>query len=54
MKQLEITSPSFDEVDKCRSSNEGENLLHGFGVETNQLDPEHYFIPWITINHVRH
>ncbi len=47
-----ISSPSFEEVDKCHSSNEGENYLHDFGVETQNLDPEVYFIPWIMFDGV--
>ena len=52
MNELEISDPSYTEVDACHSSNEGENLLHGFGVETANLNPEHYFIPWITFDNV--
>ena len=53
MNDLMISEPSYAEVDACHSSNQGENLLHGYGIETNQLDPEHYFIPWITFDNVR-
>ena len=53
MSDLMISEPSYAEVDACHSSNQGENLLHGYGIETNQLDPEHYFIPWITFDNVR-
>ena len=53
MNDLMISEPSYAEVDACHSSNQGENLLHGYGIETNQLDPEHYFIPWITYDNVR-
>ena len=52
MSKLMISEPSYAEVDTCHSSNEGENLLHGFGVETANLNPEHYFIPWITFDNV--
>ena len=48
-----INEPNYEEVDFCRLTNVGENLLHDFGVETAQLNPEHYFIPWITFNNVR-
>ena len=50
MKDLKISKPSFEEVDVCRSSSQGENLLHGYGIETTNLDPEHYFVPWITFD----
>ena len=47
-----INEPNYEEVDFCRLTNVGENLLHDFGVETAELNPEHYFIPWITFNNV--
>ena len=53
MDDLMINEPNYEEVDFCRLTNVGENLLHDFGVETAQLRPEHYFIPWITIDNVR-
>jgi hypothetical protein len=52
MSDLMITDPSYEQVDKCANSNEGENILHEFGVETGNLDPEHYGVPWITFDHV--
>ena len=52
MDDLTINEPSYDEVDYCHLSNVGENLLHDFGVETSELNPEHYFIPWITFDNV--
>ena len=52
MAALTITQPTYQEVYVCQSSSIGENLLHDLGVETNQLDPEHYFIPWITYDKI--
>ena len=52
MDDLMINEPNYEEVDFCRLTNVGENLLHDFGVETAELNPEHYFIPWITFNNV--
>ena len=52
MNDLKIFEPSYAEVDTCHSSNQGENLLHGYGIETVHLDPEHYFVPWITFDNV--
>ena len=52
MNDLKIFEPSYAEVDTCHSSNHGENLLHGYRLETVNLDPEHYFIPWITLDNV--
>ena len=48
-----IAGPSFEEIEECHSSEFGENLLHDFGVQSETLDPSYYFIPWITIDHVR-
>ena len=47
-----INQPSYELVDFCHSTNPGENLLHNYGVETGQLNPQHYFIPWITFDNV--
>ena len=52
MDLLNINEPTYESIKKCHSSNVGENLLHGFGVETKNLDPKHYFIPWITFDKV--
>lgn len=52
MKRLNIENPSYQDIDQCHANTIGENLLHDFGVETNQLQPPHYFIPWITIDNV--
>jgi len=50
MAAADITETTFEEVDKCHSSAEGENLLHDIGVETANLDPPLYFIPWILLD----
>jgi len=52
MENLMINQPSYELVDFCHSTNPGENLLHNYGVETAQLNPQHYFIPWITFDNV--
>ena len=52
MDNLMINQPSYELVDFCHSTNPGENLLHNYGVETAQLNPQHYFIPWITFDNV--
>ena len=52
MENLMINQPSYELVDFCHSTNPGENLLHNYGVETGQLNPQHYFIPWITFDNV--
>ena len=53
MDDLMINEPSYEQVNFCRLTTAGENLLHAFGVETAQLNPQHYFIPWITFDNVR-
>ena len=50
MSELNINDPSYDTIEKCHLSNFAENLLHDFGLETANLKPPHYFIPWITFD----
>ena len=52
MEAADITGTTFEEVDKCHGSAEGESLLHDIGVETANLDPPLYFIPWILLDEV--
>ena len=48
-----VPSLKFDEVKKCKESNEGEKLLHAIGEETLALDdPPLYFVPWILLDEV--
>jgi len=37
----------------CANSDQGSDLLHTLGVETHNLDPALYFVPWILFNGVR-
>ena len=49
----ELMIPDYDGVNECHGSNYGENLLYQNSWETeNNLDPQAYFIPWITINDI--
>ena len=52
MEAADIGGTTFEEVDKCHSSAEGENLLHDIGVETLNLDPPLYFVPCILLDEV--
>ena len=52
MDYLMIEGPSFQDIEECHSSAVGENLLHDFGVKTDDLNPSCTFIPWITIDNV--
>ena len=47
-----ITEPSYQDIDQCHSSIEGQNLLYNYGLETDALEPSCYFIPWITFDNV--
>ena len=50
---LNIDGVIFEDIEECHSSSVGENLLHDFGVKTDDLNPSCTFIPWITIDNVR-
>ena len=50
---LNIDGVIFEDIEECHSSAVGENLLHDFGVKTDDLNPSCTFIPWITIDNVR-
>ena len=52
MEAADITAATFEEVDDCHDSAQGENLLHDIGVETANLNPPLYFIPWILLDEV--
>ena len=49
---LSIDGVIFEDIEECHSSAVGENLLHDFGVKTDDLNPSCTFIPWITIDNV--
>ena len=40
-------------VEFAKSNFQGSDLLHTLGVETHNLDPALYFVPWILFNGVR-
>ena len=50
LADLDINTTTAEEVTVCAYSDEGSNLLHEHGVETNNLDPKLYFIPWVLFN----
>ena len=52
LDEMEITSTTPDNIAACAQSDEGSNLLHDIGVETENLDPSLYFVPWILFNDV--
>ena len=49
---LEITTTTAEKVLECAESDEGSDLLHELGIETKNLDPELYFVPWLLFNDV--
>ena len=53
MANLGITEPSYEEVATCQASVEGQDLLHEFGLQTDALEPQPNWMPWVTINNVR-
>lgn len=52
LSTLDITTTTPYLVEACAMSDEGSNLLHEYGVETKELDPKLYFVPWILFNDV--
>eukprot|EP00092_Neocalanus_flemingeri_P025592 GFUD01027745.1.p1 GENE.GFUD01027745.1~~GFUD01027745.1.p1 ORF type:complete len:210 (+),score=58.98 GFUD01027745.1:11-640(+) len=52
LSTLEITTTTNEKVEECAESDEGSNLLHDLGVETKNLDPKLYFVPWVLFNDV--
>ena len=43
---------SFSEIETCRTSIEGEQLLHEVGLVTKSLDPELNYVPWMVLDGV--
>lgn len=37
----------FAPVQSCTTSDEGDQLMYDYGVQTEQLDPPHKYVPWI-------
>ncbi len=47
------TGVSYDDVSRCQSDAEGENILQRMGVRTKSvLSKDFYWVPWVTINQV--
>ena len=42
----------YEAVKSCTSSSLGNKLEHEMAVKTDQLDPPHTYVPWITLNGV--
>merc|ERR1712029_241031 len=52
MEETGVTSPTIDEVLKCATGDEGNQLFAQFGLETQSLDPPHEYVPWILFDQV--
>ncbi|EFX72166.1 hypothetical protein DAPPUDRAFT_231465 [Daphnia pulex] len=48
----ELAGLDYAPIDTCQMSIEGQDLVHDHGVETLNLEPTLYFVPWIIYNQV--
>jgi interferon, gamma-inducible protein 30 len=46
----EQTKIDFSKIDACTKSKQGNQLQHAYAVQTENLQPPHKYVPWITIN----
>jgi interferon gamma-inducible protein 30 len=46
----EKTKIDYSKIDACTKSKLGNQLQHMFGVQTENLQPPHKYVPWITVN----
>ena len=53
LETLQISSTSVERVEECAGSNEGSDLLHQYGVETHNLDPQLTGVPWLLFDNVK-
>ena len=49
----QATDETIDTILECSTSEEGVQLHHEMGVVTENLRPEHEYVPWVTFNYVR-
>ena len=48
----DASDEAIDSIMQCSSSDEGIQLHHEYGVQTESLVPEQTYVPWVTFNHV--
>jgi interferon gamma-inducible protein 30 len=46
----EKTQIDFNKIDACRKSQLGNQLQHINAVRTENLQPPHKYVPWVTLN----
>ena len=46
----EKTKIDFNKVDACTKSPLGNHLQHINAVKTENLQPQHKYVPWVTVN----
>lgn len=46
-KKLKV---NFAPVLSCYSSGEGDKLIYNYGLQTDNLNPPHQYVPWILFN----
>jgi interferon, gamma-inducible protein 30 len=44
------SSINYDQITACTHSRLGNQLQHAHAVQTDQLQPAHQYVPWITLN----
>merc|ERR1712018_224269 len=47
----DATDETIDTIIQCSNEEEGIQLHHEMGVETENLVPAHTYVPWVTFNH---
>ena len=48
----DASDETIDSIMQCSSGDEGIQLHHEYGVQTESLVPEQTYVPWVTFNHV--
>ena len=50
MHCAEKSKIDFNKIDMCTKSKLGNQLQHAYAVQTDNLQPTHKYVPWVTIN----